>query len=275
MGSLSSRGSAQPEGLSPEEVEKHNTKGDAWLILFGEAIDVTKFLPIHPGGEESIEAYLGKDASEAWVEIHTAETLEKNLHLMKKMGKMQERGGLVSWLLQRMAGKKEDVGTSKVLNSMPTLTVQASTTTSATDQSEGLKWAPEHDAQLPESGVFTLDTLARWNGVQLPMCIALCGIVIDVSPSENFVPNFGYGKLWAGRDCTLAMATVSLKAQVANRLDFKLEDLEEMQFKSLGGWYKHFTEKYRQVGTLLELQDRDFSSVREAAEEMKKAALPS
>ena len=48
---------------------RHNTKDDAWLVLFGEAIDVTSFLPIHPGGEESIETYLGQDATEAWAEV--------------------------------------------------------------------------------------------------------------------------------------------------------------------------------------------------------------
>ena len=29
---------------------------------------------------------------------------------------------------------------------------------------------------------------------RLPMLISICGVVVDVSPSENFVPNFGYGK---------------------------------------------------------------------------------
>ena len=36
----------------------------------GEAIDVTKWISIHPGGEQAIMAYLGKDATEEWNMIH-------------------------------------------------------------------------------------------------------------------------------------------------------------------------------------------------------------
>jgi hypothetical protein len=93
------------------------------------------------------------------------------------------------------------------------------------------------------------------------MCIAICGIVVDVSSSDNFVPDFGYGKLWAGKDTTWAMATVSLKAHDVNRFDFEVKDLNADQLKALRGWYQHFKAKYRQVGTLREHRDWDFSLV--------------
>lgn len=75
-------------GMSVADVAKHNTPGDAWIILFGEAIDVTKWIPIHPGGEQAIKAYLGKDATEEWVMIHKPGTVEKNMQHLKKMGKV-------------------------------------------------------------------------------------------------------------------------------------------------------------------------------------------
>merc|ERR1712061_774582 len=103
------------------------------------------------------------------------------------------------------------------------------------------------------------------------MCVGVCGKVVEVSSSENFIPGFGYGKLWAGKDSTYAMATVSLKAQDANRLDFKLEDFDEQQFRALAGWYKHFTTKYPVVGTLKEYDDWDFGPVFTEAEDI---ALP-
>jgi len=38
---------------------------DAWVVINGEAIDVTKWISIHPGGEQAIMAYLGKDRAAA------------------------------------------------------------------------------------------------------------------------------------------------------------------------------------------------------------------
>merc|ERR1740121_697512 len=57
----------------------HNTKEDAWMVINGDVIDVTKWIPIHPGGEKAIMAYLGQDATDEWNMIHKAGTIEKNL----------------------------------------------------------------------------------------------------------------------------------------------------------------------------------------------------
>lgn len=81
------------DGMPVSEVAKHNTKQDAWIILFNEAIDVTKWIPVHPGGEAAIMSYLGKDATEEWKMIHKAGTIEKNMQHLKKMGKVQGDSG--------------------------------------------------------------------------------------------------------------------------------------------------------------------------------------
>lgn len=141
------------------------------------------------------------------------------------------------------------------------------------EEVKGLKWNATHEADLPPGGVFDLQELSRWDGLQLPMCIGVCGLVLDVSSSSNFTPNFGYGKLWHGKDTTYAMATVSLKAHDANKFDFTLEDFSEDQTKALAGWYKHFTTKYRQVGTLKELRDWDFTSVENLAAELPASSM--
>jgi len=69
------------------------------------------------------------------------------------------------------------------------------------------------------------------------------------------------------------MATVSLKAHDANKFDFNLEELSGDQAKALAGWYKHFTTKYRTVGTLKELRGRDFGSVERLAAELPASSM--
>jgi len=263
-------------GLTMQEVEKHSTRDDAWLVLFGEAIDVTEFIPLHPGGEDMITSYLGKDATKDWQLIHEPGTLEKHLEHLRKMGRVQADSGLLTWLWRRLGTPAErPAARAPERRPGPEAGESAPAAAEAAEEreQEPVRWSAEHEAELPPGGSFDVAELGRWDGVQLPMCIGLCGVVVDVSSSDNFVPNFGYGKLWAGKDTTWAMATVSLKEHDANRFDFQLENLSEEQFKALAGWYKHFTTKYRTVGTLLELQGWDFSSVRREAEKLPNAGM--
>lgn len=37
-----------------EEVAKHNTEHDCWVVVSGEVLDVTKFAPDHPGSSPLI-----------------------------------------------------------------------------------------------------------------------------------------------------------------------------------------------------------------------------
>lgn len=268
MGGRASR----QNGLSMEDVQKHTSKDDAWLVLFGEALDVSKFIGLHPGGEDSITAYLGKDATADWEMIHSPDAMEKYVQFITKKGKIAalQSGGFLSWLWRNMGSSRDS--DSKAIPKATGITESApedEPTAGAEASSEGkepVRWSALHESELPPGGVFDLNELARWNGVDLPMCISICGVVVDVSSSDNFVPDFGYGKLWAGKETTWAMATVSLKAHDANKFDFKVEELSEDHFNALAGWYKHFLHKYRKVGTLHELRNWDFSSIAQAAE---------
>ncbi len=55
---------------SVEEVAKHNKKDDCWVIIDGKVLDVTSFLPDHPGGEKAILLYAGRDATEEFNMLH-------------------------------------------------------------------------------------------------------------------------------------------------------------------------------------------------------------
>jgi cytochrome b involved in lipid metabolism/succinate dehydrogenase/fumarate reductase flavoprotein subunit len=84
---------AGPAGISEEELAKHNTREDPWVCINGEVYDVSKWIPIHPGGVQAIEAYLGKDASDEWNTIHTKPgILKANMQHLTVKGKLGAGG---------------------------------------------------------------------------------------------------------------------------------------------------------------------------------------
>eukprot|EP00747_Dinoflagellata_sp_TGD_P183791 gnl/TRDRNA2_/TRDRNA2_38935_c0_seq2.p1 gnl/TRDRNA2_/TRDRNA2_38935_c0~~gnl/TRDRNA2_/TRDRNA2_38935_c0_seq2.p1 ORF type:complete len:382 (-),score=35.49 gnl/TRDRNA2_/TRDRNA2_38935_c0_seq2:15-1160(-) len=60
-----------------EDVAKHNTKDDCWVVLQGRVLDCTKWLKIHPGGELAILTYAGQDATEEFEAIHPEGVIDK------------------------------------------------------------------------------------------------------------------------------------------------------------------------------------------------------
>merc|ERR1712151_854110 len=50
-------------GLTMEEVAKHVTKEDCWVVLHNNVLNVTSFLSQHPGGELAILTFAGNDAT--------------------------------------------------------------------------------------------------------------------------------------------------------------------------------------------------------------------
>ncbi|KAI7960573.1 hypothetical protein MJO29_005641 [Puccinia striiformis f. sp. tritici] len=73
--------------VSAQEIKKHNSSQSCWIVVHGNAYDITTFLEEHPGGQDIILKYAGGDATEAYDPIHPAglikEYLDKNLHLGK------------------------------------------------------------------------------------------------------------------------------------------------------------------------------------------------
>merc|ERR1711865_1269645 len=64
-------------GYTLEEVAKHVTKGDCWVVVDGNVLNVTNFLPTHPGGELAILTFAGKDATEEFNMIHPPDVIGK------------------------------------------------------------------------------------------------------------------------------------------------------------------------------------------------------
>ncbi len=52
--------------LNEQEIAKHNSIGDCWLIIDNKIYNVASYLSAHPGGAGAITPYCGKEASQAF-----------------------------------------------------------------------------------------------------------------------------------------------------------------------------------------------------------------
>ncbi|KAK9243672.1 FAD binding domain-containing protein [Lipomyces tetrasporus] len=63
--------------FTPEEVSKHNTKTDCWVIVKNLVMDVTNFLEDHPGGVNAIVNFAGRDATAEFEMLHEDRVIPK------------------------------------------------------------------------------------------------------------------------------------------------------------------------------------------------------
>lgn len=78
--------------LHHSEVAKHNTVNDLWMIIHGNAYDLTEFSSEHPGGQKILLKYAGIDGTEAYDPIHPKGTAEKYLPKDKQLGPVDLSG---------------------------------------------------------------------------------------------------------------------------------------------------------------------------------------
>ena len=64
---LAKKGDPKPLGqlprLTPEEVSKHNTMDDMWMVINGVVYDCTQWQMFHPGGSAILRDFAGKDVT--------------------------------------------------------------------------------------------------------------------------------------------------------------------------------------------------------------------
>ncbi|GAP88707.1 putative fumarate reductase [Rosellinia necatrix] len=60
-----------------EEVAKHNTKDDLWVVVKGVVMDLSNWLEEHPGGPQAIMNFMGRDATEEFEMLHDDEVIPK------------------------------------------------------------------------------------------------------------------------------------------------------------------------------------------------------
>ncbi|KAF2095013.1 mitochondrial cytochrome-like protein b2 [Rhizodiscina lignyota] len=74
--------------MDAAEVAKHNGMQSCWIVVNSKVYDVTSFVDEHPGGPSLILKYAGADASEAFNEVHTQQTLDEHMTQGQCLGKL-------------------------------------------------------------------------------------------------------------------------------------------------------------------------------------------
>jgi membrane-associated progesterone receptor component len=108
-------------------------------------------------------------------------------------------------------------------------------------------------APLPEAEErdYSLSELASYDGLDpaKPLLIGIRGQVYDVTRGRDFYgPGGPYG-MFAGKDCTRALAKVSFDEELFTG---DLAGLEPHELDKLEEWIEMFEGKYRRIGRLLE-----------------------
>ncbi|KAL2426175.1 L-lactate dehydrogenase (cytochrome) [Exophiala dermatitidis] len=93
--------------ISVEELSKHNSPSDAWLVIDGTVWDVTEFAPRHPGGVDVILEYLGQDATLAYNEVHSPSLVIRYLDASKKKGQLDKSTITEEW--RRRLNQAQDI----------------------------------------------------------------------------------------------------------------------------------------------------------------------
>ncbi|KAI5122122.1 hypothetical protein M0805_000770 [Coniferiporia weirii] len=80
-----------------EEVEKHNSAGNLWIVIDAKVYDVSRFADLHPGGAAVLlaKSIAGKDATDAFFGLHRHEVLLRPQYARLQIGTLAGRTELV------------------------------------------------------------------------------------------------------------------------------------------------------------------------------------
>ena len=65
--------------ITMQEVERHNTPDDCWVVINGKVYDLSEFRKGHPGGSKIITDNAGKDVSNLFNDVHPKDIVERLL----------------------------------------------------------------------------------------------------------------------------------------------------------------------------------------------------
>ncbi|KAF2825753.1 hypothetical protein CC86DRAFT_351713 [Ophiobolus disseminans] len=74
--------------VSVEDIKKHSSETNCWIVVDDVVWDMTEFAPTHPGGSDIIHKHAGLDASLAYNSAHSPSLISKTLGPSKRKGKI-------------------------------------------------------------------------------------------------------------------------------------------------------------------------------------------
>ncbi|CAK0848791.1 unnamed protein product [Prorocentrum cordatum] len=101
------KGAGGVKGYSMEEVAKHASKTDCWMVAAGEVLDATSFLSQRPRGELAILAFAREDATEEFNMIHPPDLANDNRN--KRMGECGRVPGPIGALVYMVIAFMKEV----------------------------------------------------------------------------------------------------------------------------------------------------------------------
>lgn len=76
--------------FSWDDIRKHKTKTDMWIVIDGSIYDISNWAKKHPGGRKIISNYAGQDATEAWCAFHTDKAYSSKFLKSILVGKVKD-----------------------------------------------------------------------------------------------------------------------------------------------------------------------------------------
>lgn len=67
---LSGVQSGEAREYTMDDVRKHNTRDDAWMVIHGMIYNVTPYMRFHPGGVDELMKGVGGDGTAQFMEVH-------------------------------------------------------------------------------------------------------------------------------------------------------------------------------------------------------------
>ncbi|KAK6216234.1 hypothetical protein LQW54_003808 [Pestalotiopsis sp. IQ-011] len=95
----------QPRLISVEEIIKHSSADDLWLVVDDTVYNVTAFAPEHPGGINILLQYAGGDATKAYSAVHSASLIKTTLPPSCHVGRLDTGTITESW---KRGAEKQD-----------------------------------------------------------------------------------------------------------------------------------------------------------------------
>jgi cytochrome b involved in lipid metabolism len=93
--------------LNMEEINKHNNPSDCWMLINGKVYNITSYFGSHPGGNSTMAATCGEDA--------TAEYATKNPSSTSSSGGQSHSSGATSMLANYYIGDlNQTIGQQKI-----------------------------------------------------------------------------------------------------------------------------------------------------------------